>query len=81
MRRTLAKNPSDPINFIKIQCRIPEGLNFKNFADSVEFNFEQEIAKYRMQDTKSLAQLQTRHDELLVGLTKEGFEQIQHSKK
>ena len=28
MRRTLARNPYDPINFIKIQIKIPETLNF-----------------------------------------------------
>ena len=70
MRRMLAKNPADPINFIKIQCRIPEGLNFKNFGENVEFNFEQEINKYRVEDTKGLTQLQSRHDEMLAGLTK-----------
>lgn len=81
MRRTLAKNPTDPVNFIKIQCRIPEGLNFKNYADNVEFNFEQEINKYRGEDNKALAQLQSRHDEMLAGLTKEGFMQMQQQKK
>lgn len=81
MRRTMAKNPADPVNFIKIQCRIPEGLNFSNYSDVIEFNFDNEIAKHRLEDNKSLAQLQSRHDELLVGLTKEGFIQMQQQKK
>jgi hypothetical protein len=74
------KNPYDPINFIKIQCKIPEGLNFENIADDIEFNFGAEIAKYRMEDTKSLTNMQTKHDELLVSLSKEGYEQINYAK-
>lgn len=64
----MAKNPSDPINFIRIKCNIPQGLNLMDLCDMHQLNFDQEIQKYRLDDNKSLANMQTRHDELLAAL-------------
>jgi hypothetical protein len=39
MKKTLNKNPSDPINFIRIQCKIPQTLNFNSY-NTGQLNFE-----------------------------------------
>ena len=73
MRKTLTKNPYDPINYIQIQTRIPQTLNFIG-KEMEAYDFEAEIAKNKVENINTIHQMQQRHEELLNSFSQKNYE-------
>ena len=76
MRRTLARNPYDPINFIRIQVKIPETLNFAG-SELETYDFASEVKKNEVESLSSVLEMQKRHQELISSFSISNYQNAQ----